>query len=237
MLGRTDALTVVGPAGLRPMFDALPGLANLTFEVVHVSLDDGFEHAVVYEDAHVTVEARPIEHRVFCAGYRYTEKTRPGHLDGAAARAAGLTDGDQFEAIKRGETVGLTDGTRVGPEGLLGPDRPGASFAYVLDTMPCAGGVALARGADLLMHEATFGEAFAARAVEVGHSTAREAAGVAREADAKRLLLTHFSARYGDVSGLVDEARAIFPATEAAEELAVYTVGATRSASAPTARV
>ncbi len=232
LFGRTDPLTVVGPEALKGLFDVLPGLdaARLPFEVRHVGLGEGFEHAVVFEDDHVTVEARPIEHRVFCAGFRYTEKTRAGHIDGPAARAAGLTTGDQFEAVKRGEAITLPDGTVVPPDGLVGPARAGASFAYVLDTAPCAAGIELARGVDLLMHEATFGEAFAARAAEVSHSTARQAAEVAREAGARRLLITHFSARYGDVSALVDEARAVFPATEAAVELAVYTVGAPRRA-------
>ncbi|HEX8386737.1 MAG TPA: ribonuclease Z [Rubricoccaceae bacterium] len=227
LLGRTSPLTVVGPEALRGVLEAMPGLdaERLPFEVRHVGLAEGFDHAVVYEDDHVTVEARPIEHRVFCAGYRYAEKTRPGHVDGPAARAAGLTTGDQFEAIKRGEGVVLADGTVVSPEGLVGPPRPGAAFAYVLDTVPCATGVELARGADLLLHEATFGDAFVDRAAEVGHSTARQAAGVARDAGARRLLITHFSARYGDVSGLVAEAREVFPETEAAQELAVYTVG------------
>jgi ribonuclease Z len=228
LLGRTAPLTVVGPEALEGVLEAMPGLQadRLPFELRHVGLAEGFAHAVVYEDDHVTVEARPIEHRVFCAGYRYAEKARPGHVDGPAARAAGLTTGPQFEAVKRGEPAVLADGRTVSPEGLVGPARPGASFAYVLDTVPCATGVELARGVDLLLHEATFGDAFAERAAETGHSTARQAAGVARDAGAGRLLITHFSARYGDVAALVAEAREVFPATEAATELAVYAVGA-----------
>jgi ribonuclease Z len=229
LLGRTRPLTVVGPDALRAMLDAMPGAGDAPFTIHHVGLAEGFEHAVVYEDDAVTVEARPIEHRIFCAGYRITEKTRPGSVDGGAARAAGLTRGTEFEAVKRGEPAVLADGTVVPPDGLVGPPRPGASVAYVLDTMPCATGVELARGADLLIHEATFGDAFAARAAEVGHSTAREAATVAREAGARRLLMTHFSARYGDVSHLVAEAREVFAASEAAVELQVYSVGTSRS--------
>ena len=231
LLGRTRPLVVVGPDALRAMLMAMPGAGDAPFPVHHVGLKEGFEHAVVYEDDAVTIEARPIEHRVFCAGYRISEKTRPGSVDGGAARAAGLTRAPEFEAVKRGEPAVLADGTVVPPQGLVGPPRAGASVAYVLDTMPCAGGIELARGADLLIHEATFGDAFAARAAEVGHSTAREAAGVAREAGARRLLLTHFSARYGDVSHLVAEAREVFPASEAAVELQVYAVGTSRSLS------
>ena len=113
-------------------------------------------------------------------------------------------------------------------QGLVGAPRPGAVFAYCLDTLPCAGGLALARGADLLMHEATFGDAFAERALQVAHSTARQAAEIARDAGAARLLITHFSARYGDVAPLVAEAREVFPDTDAAAELETYSVGTTR---------
>ncbi len=91
-------------------------------------------------------------------------------------------------------------------------------MAYCLDTRPCEGGRLLARGADLLLHDSTFGEAHADRAHATGHSTAREAATVARDAGAHRLLLTHVSARYPSAGPLVDEARAVFPHAEAAGE-------------------
>ncbi len=226
LLEREDPLTVVGPDGLEEIVRAMPGLQSdwLPYDLSFVVLDERFEHAVVYEDEAVTVEARPIDHRVFCAGFRYEEKTRPGSLDGPAAREAGVAEGWQFEALKRRETVMLADGTELGPEGLVGPPRPGGAFAYVLDTMPCEGGRELASGADLVMHEATFTEEHAERAEEVGHSTARQAAEVARDAGAGRLLLTHFSARYADPAPLVAEAREVFEATEAAEELARYEV-------------
>ena len=178
----------------------------------------------MYEDDAVTVEARPLDHRVPCAGYRYQERTRPGSIDGEAARAAGVSEGWQFEALKRREAVTLDDGRVLSPDGLVGPDKRGASFAYVLDTAPCDGGRRLAERADLVMHEATFADDHAERAAEVGHSTARQAAAVARDAGARRLLLTHFSARYSDPAPLVAEAREAFPATDAAEELARYEV-------------
>ncbi len=226
LLGRTGPLTLAGPEEIEAILAALPGTRpeNLPFEIRHVGLRAGFGHAVVYEDAHVAIEARPLEHRGFCAGYRYQEKERPGHVDGEAARAAGLTRRDEFDAIKRGDAAVLPDGRRVPAAGLVGPPRPGAAVAYVLDTVPCAGGVELARGADLLIHEATFGEERRERAREVGHSTARQAAEVARDAGARRLLITHFSARYDSPQALVDEARAVFPNTDAAVELQVVSV-------------
>ena len=226
LLERADPLTLVGPVGLRDVLTALPGLKSdwLPFETRYVELAEGTEHAVVYEDEAVVIEARPIEHRVPCFGFRYQENTRPGSVDGAAARAAGISEGWQFEALKRREPVTLEDGTVVQPDALVGPPRPGGVFAYVLDTVPCENGRRLADGADLLMHEATFTDEHAERAAQVGHSTARQAAEVAHDAGAGRLLITHFSARYTDASALVAEAREVFPATDAAEELALYEV-------------
>ena len=226
LMGRTDPLTVVGPAGLEAMMRAVPGLgrARPPFPTRYVELSEGFEHAVVFEDDETTVEARPLDHRVACAGYRYQERTRPGTLDADAARAAGVPDGPGMAALKRGEPVALPDGRAVSPEGLVGPDRPGAAFAYLLDTAPCDGGRLLAAHADLVMHDATFADAHAERAAETRHATARQAAEVARDAGARRLLLTHFSARYDRTETLVDEARAVFPETEAAQELERYAV-------------
>ncbi len=233
LLERTRPLTVAGPPGIERVLSGLPGLArsDLPFEVRWVELAEGFTHRIVYETDDVTVEARPLDHRVVCAGYRFEEKPRLGSIDGEAARAAGVTEGWQYEALKRRETVTLADGTRLGPAGLVGPERPGAAFAYVLDTRPCEGGRLLARGADLLVHEATFTHDLHASAERTGHSTAREAAEVAAHAGARRLLLTHISARYADPAPLVAEARAVFPDADAAEELRRYEV-APRPASA-----
>ena len=226
MMDRSDPLTVVGPVGLKTMMAAIPGLGRTDppFEIRYVELAEGFEHAFVFEDAEVTVEARPLHHRVFCAGYRFQERTRPGTLDAEAARAAGIPDGPDMAALKRGEPVTLADGTVVAPDGLVGPEQPGAAFAYLLDTAPCDGGRQLAESADLVMHDATFTDAHADRAAETLHATARQAAEVARDAGAQRLLLTHFSARYDDLGPLVDEARAVFPDVEAARELERYAV-------------
>ena len=224
LLKREAPLTVAGPAGIESVVQALPGVRadELTFPVEYVALWDDLTHAVVFETDTYTVEARPLDHRVFTAGYRFQEKTKPGHLDVERARALGVTDYRHYRALKAGEAVTLDDGRRVEPEAVVGPPVPGQAFAYVTDTRPCAAGETLARGAALLYHDATFGDDLAERADETGHSTARQAAEVARRAGVHTLLLGHFSARYKDVSGLVGEARTVFQNTEAAEELKRY---------------
>ncbi len=225
LLERTEPLTIAGPAGLRAILESLPGLENdwLPFEVRYVVLEEGFEHDVVYETAAFTVEARPLEHRVFAVGFRLEERPRPGRVDAAKAEALGVA-GAEIGRLVRGEAVTTAGGRTVQPEEVVGPERPGAAFAYCLDTRPCDGGRRLAEGADVLLHEATFGEEHRERAAETGHSTARQAAEVARDAGAGRLLLTHFSARYEDAAPLVAQARSVFQNTEAARELEAYRV-------------
>ena len=236
LLHREAPLTVVGPEGIEGIVKALPGLASdwLPYPITYVELPEDFRHAVVLETPDYYVEARPVEHRVFTAGFRYVERPRPGHLDVEQAKALGVTDYRHFRALKAGEAVTLPDGRTVRPETVVGPEQPGASFAYVTDTRPCAAGRALAEGADLLYHEATFGAAMAERAVETGHSTAVEAAEVARDAGAQRLLLGHFSARYKDTGVLVEEARRVFQNTAAAEELNRYPLQADKAPHSPT---
>jgi ribonuclease Z len=226
LLKRQNPLRIVGPLGLTDMLAHIPGVGpdQLSFAVDFVELADNFRHEIVLEGADFLVEARPLEHRVFTAGYRFQEKPKPGNLDVEQARALGVTDYRDFRALKAGEAVVLDGGRTVRPEEVLGPEHPGASFAYVTDTRPCEGGRVLARQAGLLYHDATFTNEFAEWAVETGHSTARQAAEVAQAAGAGRLLLGHLSARYSDPAPLLTEARAIFQNTEVAEELKRYSV-------------
>lgn len=224
LMGRRDPLTIVGPAGIQAAFHCIPGLNPgwLPFALSFVELAEDFEHAVVYETPDFFVEARPIEHRIFTAGYRFQERPRLGRLDVEKARALGVTDFHDYRRLKSGEAVTLPDGRIVRPQEVVGPSKPGASFAYVTDTRPCEGGRRLGKGADILYHEATFGSEYQANAVEMAHATAREAAEVARDAGARRLLIGHFSARYPEPSPLVEEARQVFQNTDAAEELKRY---------------
>lgn len=224
MLQREDPIILVAPVGLRQIMNAMPGIQpdRLPFPVEFVEVEEDFGRRVVLETDEFAVTARPLEHRDFSMGFCFAERPRPGHLQPEATRALGVTDYADFRRLKAGKTVTLGDGTTVRPEQVLGPERPGITFAYVPDTRPCEGGRLLARDTDLLYHEATFGEDLQERAVETGHSTAHEAATVAHDAASERLLIGHFSARYADPAPLVEEAREVFPNTDAAEELNRY---------------
>jgi len=222
-LQRTDPVTVVGPSGLQRFLTAAAGIPGneIPYSLRIVELPPDTEHAVVYETDEYTVEARPIDHRIPCFGYRFRETPRPGRFHPDAAREKGVTDPRDFGRLQDGETVETPNGP-VTPGDVVGPEREGISVAYLTDTRPCDGGRQLANGVDLVYHDATFTSDLAERADETGHSTARQAASVAHDAEAKHLLLGHVSARYEDASALVAEARTVFPNTDAADELTTY---------------
>lgn len=221
---RAHPVTLVLPEGGRAFLEALPGDApgDLPFSLEVVEGGPEMTGATVYETDEFVVTARPLEHRGFAMGFRFEEHVRPGRFDPEHARALGVPEGPLFGRLQAGESVMTDDGTTVHPEQVLGPPRPGIVVAYVTDTRPCDGGRALASGADLLYHEATFTDALRDRAIETGHTTAREAAEVARDAGVERLLLGHLSARYHDPTPLETEAQSVFPNTEVAEELSRY---------------
>lgn len=225
LLERSQPLTLIGPEGLGTYLSSVPGASpsDLPYPVRVQEWAADTVDATVYETDAFRVRALPLDHRVPCMGYRYEEASRPGRFNAGAARAAGVTPGPDFETLARGGRVRV-DGHDVSPEGIVGPERRGAVVAYCLDTAPCDGARRLAHRADLLIHDATFGDDDADRAVTTHHSTARQAAEIAREAGARRLLLTHFSARYPDPAALAEEARQSFEATDVAEELVTVRV-------------
>jgi ribonuclease Z len=238
---RDRALTLVGPTGMREYLDTLARLkilfVNYRLEVREfedeplatassgrlgggVDQDGGSSRlSIVYETPDYLVYTRPLDHRIFALGYRVEERPRVGKFDLARALALGIPEGPMFGRLQAGDDIQLADGRIIRPTDVLGPPRPGKTIAYCADTRPCEAARDLARNADLLIHEATYTADLNSEAREFGHSTAAQAAGIAVEAGSRRLLLTHFSTRFPDVSPLCDEARLIFPETTAAHDL------------------
>jgi len=207
--GRELPLTIYGPRGLDELLQALRQIfGRLTYEVVVVELAAG---AVLPRDGYElrTFAAR---HGRAALGYALVEEERPGRFDVATADALGVPYGPERGALQDGEPVTLPDGRVVSPAQVLGEPRPGRKLVLTGDTAPSDTTVEVAFGADLLVHEATFCEDEAERAQETEHSTALEAARVARDAQVRLLALTHLSSRYG--AGEVErEARTVFPDT------------------------
>ena len=159
------------------------------------------------------------EHRADTVGYVLAEHTRLGRFNPERARVLGIPEGPLWGQLHKGKPVTLEDGRTIGPAELVGAPRPGRILVYTGDTRPHLSVITASRGADLLIHEATFGGDESERARETGHSTAAEAARVALEAGARRLVLTHISSRYNrDTSELLAEARAVFPETVIARD-------------------
>src|SRR5437016_11973637 len=159
------------------------------------------------------------EHGGGSVGYALREHERRGRFDVEKAKAAGIPEGPLWGKLSKGEAIELADGRRLTADGFVGPARPGRMIAFTGDTRPCASTVDAAQGADLLIHEATFGEEERDRARDTGHSTAKEAAQVALASKAKRLVLSHVSARYSiSADEMVKEAREVFPNATVAKD-------------------
>jgi ribonuclease Z len=222
---RTTSLKIFGPPGIRSYLDFLQRLKTLWIqypvEVVEIT-----GPGVILDEKEYQVETSRLDHIIECWGYVFREKPRPGYFDEEKAKDLGIPPGPERARLVRGESVKSQSGTMVRPEEVVGPPRRGRSVAYCLDTTPCKNDVALARGVDLLIHEATFDDSLREEMKSWGHSTAAQAAEVAKEAQARQLVLTHLSPRYPDPSPLLIEAQKIFPATEMAHDLSEFKVEA-----------
>lgn len=206
--GRERPLTVFGPSGLEQLFRILsPLIGKLDFDVRIDELESGEE----LERGEYVVAAFSVAHRVPALGYALIEDDRPGRFDEDRAKQLGVSPGPDFGRLQRGETVGGAAG-EVTPEQVLGESRRGRKVVLSGDTAPCDMTRAMADKADLLVHESTFMHEDLERARETGHSTARQAAMLAADADVELLALTHVSTRY-PAGPLRDEARAEFERT------------------------
>jgi ribonuclease Z len=216
--GRAERLTLWGPPGSSRVLKRAEGLGfeRATFPVEIVEVQSG---EPLKRNGYAILPFE-VDHRNSASlGFALVEETRKGRFDPDHARELGVPEGPLWGQIHRGQPITLPDGRVVQPSELVGPPRPGRRVVITGDTRPCAATIAAAKDADLLIHESTFGDEEAERAVETGHSTAREAASVARGAKVRRLLLTHFSARYSrDPGPLEREAREVFPETGVAKD-------------------
>jgi len=204
---RDQPLTVYGPRGLRDLMGAMRVVyGRLPYELAVVELRPA---ETVARDGYL-IAAIPVRHRAGASfGYALVEESRPGRLDARLAKELGVTPGPDFGRLQRGETI-----AGVKPEQVMGPAREGRKIVLSGDTAPCEALAIAAHQADVLVHEATFAEEEVERARQTSHSTARQAAELARDAEVRMLALTHVSSRYAG-GELRDEARAVFATTEA----------------------
>jgi len=216
MLGRTAQLHLYGPRPAERLLEVMlfTGTDVLGFPVEIHEIAPG---AVVRRPG-AEIHAFATEHRIPSLGYALREDARPGRFHPERAQALGVPPGPLFGRLQHGHAI-TVDGRTIQPEEVLDAPRRGRAVVMTGDTRPSATTAAAARGADLLVHDATFGDEEQARAEETWHSTAREAARVARQAEVGKLVLTHLSTRYDqDPSPLVRQAREEWPAVEVAHD-------------------
>jgi ribonuclease Z len=218
--GRELPLTIYGPPGLNELFGALRRIfGKLTYELELVELRPGD----VLERGDYNLVTFPVAHAVQSLGFALVEHPRPGRFDVEAADALGVPSGPERGLLQAGESVTLDDGTVVTPDEVLGSARPGRKVVLSGDTAPSATVLEAARGAEVLVHEATFLEEERDRAQETGHATALDAAEIAREAEVGLLALTHLSNRYFGPD-VAREARTIFAETMVPKDFDVIDV-------------
>lgn len=223
---RDKPLRIVAPEGIQEYVEwnlKFSGV-ELGFEIIFIEVEEGTDEARVIDEEDYYVEARALKHRRYCLGYRFQEKDKPGKVDAKKATEMGVSEDQQFKDLKDGQDVTLDDGTVVKSSDIVGHPRAGDSFAYVTDTEYCPNAVKLGLNTNILYHEATFSDSLSDKASETGHSSAKDAARVATEAQTKLLVIGHFSARYTNAHLLLKEAReGFYPAWLANELRPIFT--------------
>lgn len=221
-LGGEEPLTVYGPKGIKAFIDMAISLSktHLNYKLNVVEIEEG----IVLETDAFTVHAKKLEHVIECYGFRVEQKPLPGTLQIERAYALGVPKGPMLRDLKNGLDVTLEDGTVVKSSDVVEAEKPGFTVTILGDTRFCAAAIELSQHADIVVHEATFDAANKQLARDYGHATNVEAATVAKQAQAKNVLLTHISARFteADVKQLLDEAKYVFDNSFIVQDLERY---------------
>jgi ribonuclease Z len=217
---QTDApLTIYGPTGIKEYVETTLRLSesHVNSSLTFVEVSDGMS----IEGQPFSIKIQQLQHRISSFGYRLMEQEKPGKLNVDKLRAIGIAPGPIYREIKQGRPVVLADGTTIDGTEFIDPPIQGKVITILGDTLPCDASIELAKKADLLIHEATHSHTMEDRAKRYYHSTSIQAATIAKQAQAKRLIINHISPRYHDglEHTLVKEAQEVFPNTQLAMEL------------------
>ena len=217
LMNREKKLEIYGPPGIEAFVKAIQETVQfvLTFSIDVKEIEKA---GVVCEEKEYEVQAIWVEHSIPTLAYALVERPRHGKFHPEKAKSLGVPEGPLWSKLQHGSVVDLPDERTVQPEDVLGPSRPGRKIVYTGDTRSTKNLVKFAKNADLLIHETTLDDEWLERAQEEGHSTPGGAAETAKKAKAKRLVLTHISARYKDSEILLEQAKKIFSKVDVAED-------------------
>ena len=220
LLGRETPLHVYGPKGIKEMMETIFRITETHqgFEVVFHELSSK-KSEKVFEDNRVEVFTIPLDHRIYCNGYLFKEKPKERHLNMQEISKYPEIEICDYHNLKRGKDIQLSDGYILKNENLTKPAEPSVSYAFCSDTRYLESIIPIIKNVDVLYHESTFLHDLKKMADYTGHTTALEAAKIAKKANVKKLILGHFSNRYNDLSVFLNEACEIFPETYLPEQL------------------
>ncbi len=224
LLGRTAPLHVFAPKEMQELFDIQRRMFCSTFEyeLVFHPLETT-ESKVIYEDKSLTVTTVPLRHRIPCCGFLFREKPRLPHIDREACDFYGVPQ-SQYNNIKNGQDWTDAEGNTVENAKLVLPADKPLSYAYCSDTRYIPELFKSLKDVDVIYHESTYTDADEKQAAKYNHSTARQAAAVARDANARMLLLGHYSSKYGNEDCILSEAKSVFPNAWLTDEMMVCDV-------------
>lgn len=223
--GGNDSLTIYGPKGVEEFIRTSLRISrsHLGYTLNFIEVAD---ESIIFEDAQFVVTAAKLDHGIDSFGYRVVEKDHPGELQVEALRELGIKPGPIFGQIKRGETITLEDGRIINGKDYLGRAKKGRVVTILGDTRFCPNSIKLAKDADILVHESTFNKDETNMAKAYFHSTTHQAAEVARQAQVKKLVLTHISARYlaKEAVELEKEAQEMFVNTQLVKDFDIIDI-------------
>lgn len=221
-LGGEALLTIYGPKGVQQFVETALKLSktHLTYPLAFEEIEEG----VLFEDTQFTVAVKRLAHVIDSYGFRIEQKPLPGTLLVEKALALGVPKGPMLRDLKNGLDVTLDNGTVIASADVVTEQKEGFIVTILGDTKYCEASIELSRDASIVVHEATFDHATIDLAASYGHSTNTEAATVAKQANAKHLILTHISARFvgDDINHLLTEAQAIFNHTFIADDFSIF---------------
>jgi ribonuclease Z len=223
---RVAHLHIYGPKGMNNLLHQLLclGYFKPNYKIISHELSD----KDVLDFNEYKIKILKVKHSVPTIAYSIEEKLRPGKFNKPKALELGIPEGPFFSKLQRGKSITLDDGRKIDPDMVLGPSRKGRKIVYSGDTTPFEKMINFAKNADVLIHEATFHSDLEDVSSSYGHTTASEAAEIAKKAKVNKLFLTHISPRYLDGSKLTEEAKKIFKNTRIPDDFEEFEVKLTK---------